>query len=310
MRPNAGAPPAPRLSPPAKRGRAIPLPPHTPLRGAIRRFRRHRVAVASVILLLAFAALAALAPWVTWFEYDAQDINARLQGPSALHWMGTDSLGRDLYTRVIYGARMSLAVGITTALSALLLGTLTGSLAGYFGGGIDRVVMRIVDVFYIFPVLLMAILLTLIFGRGFSGIFVALSLATWVFQARLVRSLYLQARELPYVESARAVGATHASIMYRHILPNLWGPILVALTYQIPANILSESFLSFIGLGLQPPLSSWGTLANEGFRAMRSYPHLILFPGVVLFLAMLAFNYVGDGLRDAVDPKSRQGFMG
>ncbi|HTL12384.1 MAG TPA: ABC transporter permease [Bdellovibrionota bacterium] len=286
------------------------LPAAVNLRSAIRRFTRHRGALVCLVLLCAFAVIALLAPWIAPFPFDEQDIASRLQEPSAVHWMGTDSLGRDLFSRLMFGARLSLAVGITTALSALVLGTITGSLAGYFGGLADRVLMRLVDVFYIFPVLLMAILLTLIAGRGFVGIFLALTLATWVFQARLVRSLYLQARELPYVEGARAVGASHFSIMYRHILPNLWGPILVSLTYQIPTNILAESFLSFIGLGLQPPLSSWGTLANEGFRAMRSYPHLMLFPGGVLFIAMLAFNFVGDGLREALDPTSKQGFTG
>lgn len=279
-------------------------------RAPSRKFLEHRLALVSLAFLV-FVSLAALvAPWISPYEYDAQDIMARLQGPSATHWLGTDTLGRDLLSRILFGARMSLAVGITTALSALVLGTVTGAVAGYYGGRLDRILMRVVDLFYMFPVLLMSILLMLVMGRGFAGIFAALSLSTWVFQARLVRSLYLQARELPYVEAARAVGARDSAILFRHILPNQWGPILVSLTFQIPSNIMAESFLSFIGLGLRPPLSSWGTLANEGFHAMRSYPHLMIYPGVILFLAMLAFNAVGDGLRDALDPRDRQTFTG
>lgn len=248
--------------------------------------------------------MAALAPLVTHFSYEEQNISQRLENPSWEHPMGTDSLGRDLYSRIVYGARMSLAVGVCTAIFALLIGTLTGALAGYLGGWTDRILMGIVNLFYTFPSLLLAILLTLLFGRGFTGILIAISLTAWGTHARLVRGQVLQARNLAYVESARAVGAHTPEIIFRHILPNLWGPITVSLTIQIPTNIMTESFLSFIGLGLQPPFSSWGTLANEGFRAMQSFPHLIIFPGTVLFLTMLAFNYLGDGVRDWLDPVS------
>jgi oligopeptide transport system permease protein len=252
------------------------------------------------LILIGTAAI--LAPWITRFGYAEQMIEHRLQGPSMLHWMGTDGLGRDLYSRVLYGARMSLAVGVVTAVASLLLGTLTGLVAGYFGGWVDELLMRVVDIFYIFPSLLLAILLMLVFGRGPLGIFVAISLTAWVTQARLVRGQVLQAREMAYVESARAMGVSHARILWRHILPNLMGPIIVSLTLQIPTNIMSESFLSFIGLGLQPPFSSWGTLAAEGFRSIRAFPHLMIFPGGVLFLTVLAFNALGDGLRDELDP--------
>lgn len=274
---------------------------------ALRRLLRHKVAAISLLFVLAIGGMAAAAPLVTAYSYEEQSISERLEPPSRRHVMGTDQLGRDVYARVVYGARMSLAVGLCTAVFALLIGTLTGALAGFFGGWTDRVLMGIVDLFYIFPSLLLAILLTLLFGRGFTGILVAISLTAWVTQARLVRGQVLQARELPYVEAARALGVGTRAIIFRHILPNLWGPIIVSLTIQIPANIMSESFLSFIGLGLQPPYSSWGTLASEGFRAMRSFPHLIVFPGGVLFATMLAFNYLGDGLRDWLDPRSDRG---
>jgi oligopeptide transport system permease protein len=268
------------------------------------RFRKNRVAVASACFLFAISLMSVCAPWVTRFSFDEINIAEKLLGPSSLHWMGTDTLGRDLYSRVVYGGRMSLAVGICTAVFGLVLGTIVGAVAGYWGGWTDRLLMRIVDVFYIFPSILLAILLGLLFGRGFLGILLAIGITSWVTQARLVRGQVLQAKAMPYVESARALGASSIPILARHILPNILGPIIVSLTLQIPANIMAESFLSFLGLGLQPPFSSWGTLANDGFRAMKSYPHLIIYPGGVLFLTMLAFNYFGDGLRDFLDPRS------
>ncbi len=273
-------------------------------RAGWRRFSRNHAAVVSLAFLVLIALLAVFAPWVTSFTYEEQDIAARLQGPDWTHWMGTDSLGRDLFSRILYGARMSLAVGICTAAFALILGTAIGAVSGYFGGWADALLMRTVEVFTIFPSLLLATLLMLVFGRGFTGILLAIGITAWMGQARLVRGQVLQAREMPYVEAARALGLRSLPIVFRHILPNLWGPIIVSLTLQIPANIMAESALSFIGLGLQPPFSSWGTLANEGFRAIRTYPHLIVFPGGVLFFTLLAFSYLGDGLRDWLDPKS------
>ena len=270
-------------------------------------FFKQRLVFWSAFFLLATGALAILAPMVTHFSYQEQNLSQTLQSPSFTHLLGTDELGRDLYTRLLYGARMSLAVGIFTAIFALFLGTTTGALAGYWGGWIDRLLMTAVDFFFTFPPLLLAILLTIFLGRGFLGIFLAISLTSWVVQARLVRALFLQAKEQAYVEAAHAIGASHWRIVCHHLLPNMFGAIAVSLTLQIPNNIMTESFLSFIGLGLSPPYASWGTLANEGFRAMRSYPHLTLFPGGILFLTMLAFNFLGDGLRDALDPKITQG---
>ncbi|MBC7395795.1 MAG: ABC transporter permease [Bdellovibrionales bacterium] len=259
----------------------------------------------AILVVLCLAAL--LAPLLAPYSYDAVAVGPNLSPPIPHFIMGTDVLGRDLYSRVLYGARLSLAVGFCTAIFALVLGTLTGAFAGYFGGKWDRVLMSIVDIFYIFPMLLLAILLTLLLGRGFFGIFLAIGATTWVTQARLVRALVLQARELPYVEAGRAIGLSHTTILFKHIVPNLMGPMIVSLTFQIPNNILTESFLSFVGLGLQPPYSSWGTLANEGFRGIQSYPHLMIFPGLALFITMLAFHFLGDSLRDILDPKSAIG---
>lgn len=273
-----------------------------------KRFKQHRFGYWSLILLVVITLAAIVAPLITIHAYDAQSIFEKLELPSKKYWFGTDSLGRDLYARVVYGARMSLAVGVLTALLALTVGTILGAWAGYKGGWIDRIIMNVVDVFYIFPSILIAILLSLFLGRGFVGILLALGLTSWVTQARLVRNQVLQQKSLAYVESARAMGVRGFGIVFRHILPNIFGPMIVALTFQIPTNIMSESFLSFIGLGLQPPYSSWGTLANEGFRAMKSFPHLILFPGIILFLTLLAFNYLGDGLRDLLDPAGKRDF--
>ena len=260
---------------------------------------------ASVLILLCLAAI--FAPLLAPYGYDVVGAGPNLSPPIPGFLMGTDVLGRDLYSRILYGARLSLAVGFCTAIFALVLGTLTGAIAGYFGGRTDRILMSIVDIFYIFPMLLLAILLTLLLGRGFFGIFLAIGMTTWVTQARLVRALVLQTRELPYVEAGRAIGLTHLTILFKHIVPNLLGPMIVSLTFQIPNNILTESFLSFVGLGLQPPYSSWGTLANEGFRGIQGYPYLMIFPGSALFITMLAFHFLGDALRDILDPKSSIG---
>ena len=267
-----------------------------------------RFALASLIFLVVVSLGAAFAPQITRQSYEIQNIDEKLETPSQAHWLGTDTLGRDLYSRIVYGARMSLAVGVLTALLSLTVGTLVGAIAGFRGGKTDSFLMRVVDLFYIFPSLLIAILLTVFFGRGFFGILLALSLTSWVTHARLVRNLVLQAKEMLYVESARSLGVRSARILFRHILPNIMGPMIVSLTFQIPTNIMRESFLSFIGLGLEPPYSSWGTLANEGFRAMKSFPHLILFPGAILFVTLIAFNALGDGVRDVLDPMGKRDF--
>lgn len=261
----------------------------------------------STLILVTLCILAIGAPIFAPYNYDAVSVGPNLSPPIKGFIMGTDVLGRDLFSRILYGAQLSLAVGFCTAIFALVMGTLTGAIAGYFGGKWDKILMSIVDIFYILPMLLLAILFTLLVGRGFFGIFLAIGATTWVTQARLVRALVMQAREQPYVEASRAMGLTHGKIIFKHILPNLMGPMIVSLTFQIPNNILTESFLSFVGLGLQPPYSSWGTLANEGFRGIQSYPHLMLFPGLALFITMLAFHFLGDALRDILDPKSSVG---
>jgi oligopeptide transport system permease protein len=265
-------------------------------------------AVASFAFLVLITFAAVIAPFVSPYGPGGLQESRLLEPPSWDHWMGTDMLGRDLLTRVLLGARVSLTVGVGTALIALVLGTVYGLVAGYRGGTLDSFLMRVVDIFYGLPELLIFILLSLVLGRNVGGMLVALGLLTWVRFARIARGQMLQAKQLLYVDGARAMGAGHFRIVARHILPNMLGPILVTLTFSIPAAILTESTLSFIGLGINDPYSawgtSWGTLAQDGWRAMRSHPHVILFPGSAIFTTILAFNFLGNGLRDWLDPRT------
>ena len=252
---------------------------------------------------------AALAPWFSPYSAGGLEEKRILEAPSYAHWMGTDGLGRDLLTRVLYGARVSMTVGVGTALIALMIGTLYGLISGFKGGAIDQLMMRFVDIFYGLPDMLIFILLSLLFGRNVGGLLVALGLVSWVRFARIARGQVLQAKEFLFVEGARAMGASRRRLVLRHILPNITGPIIVTLTFSIPSAILAESTLSFIGIGINDPYSSWGTswgtLAQDGWRAMRTYPHILFFPAAAIFLTILAFNFLGNHLRDWLDPKGR-----
>lgn len=273
---------------------------------AWKRLRRHRVAMFSLAFLGLLFALAIIAPYITKFTYFDQNADDALQLPNRIYWFGTDSLGRDLYSRILYGARISLSVGLFTAIFSLIIGTIYGATSGYLGGRVDSFLMRVADILNAIPSLLLTILLMIVVGRGPLGIFLALGITGWVGEARLVRGQVLQVKEMLYVEAARSLGLSGWRILFQHIVPNIMGPVIVSLTFGIPQNILAESFLSFVGLGLEPPFASWGTLANEGWRAYRTYPHLILFPGIILFVTILAFNFLGDGLRDALDPQTQR----
>ncbi|CAN5533201.1 ABC transporter permease subunit [soil metagenome] len=230
-----------------------------------------------------------------------------LAGPSSQHLMGTDELGRDLLSRIVYGARLSIAIGLTTAAVAFVIGTTYGAVSGYFGGKIDTLMMRGVDIAYSLPDLLVMILIGVLLGRGTMGILIALGLVSWMGTARLVRAQFLQLKNEEFIEAARAQGQSGLNIIFKHLLPNAIGPIIVALTFTVPSAILSESTLSFIGLGLSPPACSWGTLASDGWRSLRAHPHLIFFPSLFIFMTVLSFNFLGDGLRDALDPRTRLG---
>jgi len=252
---------------------------------------------------------AAFAPWISPYAVGGLEEQRLLEAPSWLHWMGTDGLGRDLLTRVLFGARVSITVGLGTALIALIIGTTYGLIAGFTGGNWDHFMMRIVDIFYGLPDMLIFILLSLLLGRNIGGLLIALGLVSWVRFARIARGQVLQAKEFLFVEGATALGASRRRVLLRHILPNIFGPIIVTLTFSIPSAILAESTLSFIGIGINDPYSSWGTswgtLAQDGYRAMRTYPHVIAFPAAAIFLTILAFNTLGNGLRDLLDPKQK-----
>ena len=262
-----------------------------------------------LVFVLVVATVAFFAPWISPYSAGGLEEKQILETPSWSHWMGTDALGRDLLTRVLYGARVSMAVGIGTALIAFVIGTAYGLVSGFKGGSLDNFMMRVVDIFYGLPDMLIFILLSLVLGRNIGGLLLALGFVSWVRFARIVRGQALQAKEFLFVEGAQALGASRRRTVLRHILPNIFGPIIVTLTFSIPAAILAESTLSFIGLGINDPYSSWGTswgsLAQDGWRAMRTYPHIIFFPAAAIFSTILAFNTLGNGLRDALDPKSK-----
>lgn len=252
-----------------------------------------------VLALLSFLNLD-LTPYA--FDQTSQDI---LAAPCMSHPMGTDELGRDLLTRVIYGSRLSISIGIMTALIAFGFGTVYGAISGYCGGKIDNLFMRGVDIAYALPDLLVMILIGVLIGRGTLGILIALGLVSWRGVARLVRAQFLHLLSEEFVEAARSQGQSHVAIIIKHLLPNSIGPVIIAMTFTVPAAILSESTLSFIGLGLSPPACSWGTLAADGWRSLQSHPHLIAFPSLFIFISVLSFNFLGDGLRDALDPRTR-----
>jgi oligopeptide transport system permease protein len=262
------------------------------------------VALGIIAAILFMAVASAFGFSLSAYSYD-QTSALYLAGPSWQHWMGTDELGRDLFCRVVYGAKLSIAIGLTTALTAFVLGTIYGSISGYCGGKVDTLLMRGVDLAYSLPDLLVMILVGVLIGRGTLGILLALGLVSWMGTARLTRAQFLQLKNEEFIEAARAQGQGHLRIICRHLLPNALGPIIVALTFTVPSAILSESTLSFIGLGLSPPVCSWGTLASEGWRSLRTHPHLIFFPSFFIFLTVLSFNFLGDGLRDAIDPRTR-----
>lgn len=249
--------------------------------------------------------LAILAPWVAPYSYKTQDALNILSFPDSEHWLGTDRLGRDLLSRMIYGSRVSLFVGVCSTMLALVIGTIYGTISAYVGGRTDSLMMRIVDVVFALPDLLMIILITVLMGHGITGVFIALTIVSWVTIARLVRGEVLRIKEYPFIQAAKALGASHYRIMLREIFPNILGVLVVTLSFRIPVAILAESTLSFIGLGIAPPASSWGTLASDGWTAIKFYPHLILFPSLAIFFTILSFNFLGEGLREYLDPRSQ-----
>lgn len=271
-----------------------------------RRFRLNKVAVAGFGTLIFLALFAIFGPIICPHTYYETHLALKNQSPSKEFWFGTDDLGRDLFARTSGGARISLFVGITAALIDLALGVLWGGVAALAGGKIDSLLMRIADILYAIPYLLVVIMLMVVMGSGLVPIIIALTITGWIGMARIVRGQLLQLKEQEYIQAAIALGASNRRILLKHLIPNAMGPIIVTVTITIPVAIFTEAFLSFLGLGVQAPIASWGTMASDGLPAMRYYPWRLFFPAFFISITMLAFNLVGDGLRDAIDPKLRK----
>lgn len=282
-------------------------PERSPWRDAMQRFRHNKAAVTSLVFLILVTSLCVIGPWLLTHAYDSTDWDALKLPPSLTnsHWWGTDESGRDLLVRCLVGGRISLMVGILTTLTSIALGVVWGATAGYLGGAIDQVMMRIVDIMYAVPYLLIAILLVTVLGRDFYLVVLAITAFSWMDTARLVRGQTLSLRKMEFVEAARAMGVSTPRIVFEHIVPNLLGLVLVYATVTVPSVILTESVLSFLGLGIQEPMTSWGVLIHDGAQMLDSAAWLLIFPALMLSLTLYSFNYLGDGLRDALDPKDR-----
>lgn len=271
-----------------------------------RRFRMNRVAILGLITLILLGGFSILAPLTSSHPYYETNLALKNQSPSRKFWFGTDDLGRDMFTRTACGARISLFVGITAAVIDLAVGVLWGGIAALAGGKVDNLLMRIADILYAIPYLLVVIMLMVVMGSGLIPILIALTITGWIGMSRIVRGQLYQLKEQEYIQAAIALGAGRPRILFKHLIPNAMGPIIVTMTLTIPVAIFTEAFLSFLGLGVQAPMASWGTMASDGLPAMRYYPWRLFFPAFFISATMLAFNLVGDGLRDALDPKLRK----
>lgn len=276
-----------------------------------RRLKKNPVAMGSLVVIIIILLMAIFGPMLSPYTYSEQDFARKNQGPSAEHWFGTDALGRDLFTRVLYGARISLSIGFVAALVSLL-GVLYGGISGFVGGWVDNVMMRFVDIMYSIPFLLWVIMMMVYLreimpeNSGLIAMYIALGLVYWLPMARIVRGQILSLKEQEFVLAAHTIGASRTRILLRHLIPNCMGPVIVTATLAIPEAIFTEAFLSFIGLGVSAPRASWGTLASDALVSLKSYPHLLFFPAAAICITLLAFNFLGDGLRDALDPKMRK----
>ena len=268
------------------------------------RLKKNRLAVFGLAVVLTLVVLAILTPWIAPYGYEEQNLDLGATPPSMAHWFGTDLFGRDVLTRVLYGGRISLAVGIIATAVALIIGVIWGTIAGYAGGRTDAIMMRIVDAIYALPFIIFVILLMVVFGKSILLLFLAIGAVEWLTMARIVRGQVQTIRNQEYVEAARSMGLSTFHILRRHVVPNTLGPVIVYATLTVPQVMLLEAFLSFLGLGIQPPMSSWGLLISYGAEAMEDYPWLLIFPGLALSVTLFALNFLGDGLRDALDPKA------
>ena len=284
----------------------IGRPSMTYLQDAYRRLKENKIAVLSIIILLFIAVMVIIGPMISEYGFRDQDLTSVHMSPNSEHWFGTDELGRDIFTRVWVGGKVSLLIGIIGTVISLVIGCIYGGICGYYGGKIDMVLMRIVEILVGIPYMIVVILAAVVLGKGVTSLIVALCLTSWTGSARLIRGQIIQLKESEYVLAAKVLGAHPFRILMKHLIPNTLGVIIVNMTFEIPGFIFSEAFLSFVGLGVQPPNTSWGAMASIGQQQMDFFPHELFFPALAISITMLAFNLLGDGLRDALDPKLRQ----
>ncbi len=273
---------------------------------AWRRLKANKLAIISLGFIIAITLGAIFVPMFSKFDYFSNDFTVANQKSSSVHWFGTDQFGRDLFVRIMYGARYSLTIAYVASFLNFVIGVLYGGIAGYVGGTVDSIMMRIVDIIYSIPMMIYVILLMVIIGPGLKSIIVALAISYWLSMARIVRGEILQLKEQEFVLAARVLGANGKRILLRHLIPNSMGSIIVTLTLLIPSAIFTEAFLSFVGLGIPAPKASWGTLTSEALQGYTIYPYQLIFPSLAICFTILAFNLLGDGLRDALDPKLRK----
>jgi oligopeptide transport system permease protein len=293
-----------RLKPDTAALEHIPLEKGASLwKDAFRRLRKNRLAVLGFFVMIVVTFISIITPWIAPYSYEKQDLGLSASPPGAAHWLGTDYLGRDLLTRILYGGRISLMVGFAATAVSLVVGVVYGATAGFLGGRTDNVMMRIVDIMYALPFTIFVIILMVFFGRNIILLFMAIGAVEWLTMARIVRGQVLSIKEKEFIEATRAMGLRTHQILFRHIIPNAVGPIIVYATLTIPQVMLFEAFLSFLGLGVQPPMSSWGLLIKDGADQMEEFPWLLLFPSIALSVTLFSLNFLGDGLRDALDPR-------
>lgn len=267
------------------------------------RLKRNRMAMVGLVIIVIMVALAILAPYISPYSYETADFKHRFDTPSAAHWFGTDELGRDIFSRLLYGSRYSLRIGLISVAISAVGGIFFGAIAGYFGGAVDNTIMRLLDVLQAMPGIVLAIAISAALGPGLTNSVIALSISSIPGYARMTRASILNVRKMEYLEAATSINCSNARIIWKHVLPNALSPLIVQATMGIASTIMGAAMLSFIGLGVQPPMPEWGAMLSAGRNYLRDYPHLCIFPGLMIMLAVLSLNMLGDGLRDALDPK-------
>ncbi len=267
------------------------------------RLKRNHLAMVGLVIIVVMIVLALLAPYISPYPYEAADFKNRYATPSAEHWFGTDELGRDIFSRLLYGSRYSLRIGLISVAISAIGGIFFGAIAGYFGGAVDNIIMRLLDVLQAMPGIVLAIAISAALGPGLTNSVIALSISSIPGYARMTRASILNVRKMEYLEAATSINCSNARIIWKHVLPNALSPLIVQATMGIAGAIMGAAMLSFIGLGVQPPTPEWGAMLSAGRNYLRDYPHLCIFPGVMIMMAVLSLNMLGDGLRDALDPK-------